>query len=258
MLLPLVKVGVQSFPIHCWFRKLLKSHLTEPAPAQAPGIEIFTITARTNWVLSEQVSDFRFGHPKRLFWSEEKQWTGLFLTLKTGTSGARNENLRPVLKSGLWLVIVVSNLLTFDHWKVIFSLFLTLYRAFSHFTYLWKFKFGKRRKDFTTKCVIQNLFIAVTWFQIWLWKLNWIEIYNFDLFHCTLGGSLRLPSVLIMQENVLDPILLTRVHKQVYYIAIFVLHSSYFELVNMNQCAEVSCQGSSHDVREKNRKTMAA
>ena len=61
-----------------------------------------------------------------------------------------------------------------------------------------------------------------------------------------------------MQENVLDPILLTRVHKQVYYIAIFVLHSLYFELVNMNQCAEVSCQGSSHDVREKNRKTMAA
>ena len=82
-----------------------------------------------------------------------------------------------------------------------------------------------------------------------------IEICNFDLFHCTLGGSVRLPSVLIMQENVLDPILLTRVHKQVYYIAIFVLHSSYFELVNMNQCAEVSCQGSSHDVREKNRKT---
>ena len=51
---------------------------------------------------SEQVSDFCFGHRKCLFWSEEKQWNWLFLILKTGASGARNENLRPVLKSGLW------------------------------------------------------------------------------------------------------------------------------------------------------------
>ena len=40
--------------------------------------------------ISEQVSDFCFGHRKWLFWSEEKQWKWLFLTLKTGTSGARN------------------------------------------------------------------------------------------------------------------------------------------------------------------------
>ena len=34
----------------------------------------------------------------------------LFLTLKTGTCGARNENLRPVLKSCLWRGNLVSNL----------------------------------------------------------------------------------------------------------------------------------------------------
>ena len=52
---------------------------------------------------------------------------------QTGTSGARNENLRPVLKSGLRRGNVVSNLLAFGHWKVVFSLFLILFRAFSHF-----------------------------------------------------------------------------------------------------------------------------
>ena len=74
---------------------------------------------------------FRFGHRKWLFWSEEKQWKWLFLTLKTGTSGARNENLRPVLKFRLWRGYVVRNSLTFGYWKVVFSLFLILYRAFS-------------------------------------------------------------------------------------------------------------------------------
>ena len=34
-------------------------------------------------LISEQVSDFGFGHWKCLFWSEEKQWKYLFLTLKT-------------------------------------------------------------------------------------------------------------------------------------------------------------------------------
>ena len=63
-------------------------------------------------LISEQVSDFCFGHRKWLFWSEEKQWKWLFLTLKTGTSGARNKNLRPVLISALWRGNVVSNLLT--------------------------------------------------------------------------------------------------------------------------------------------------
>ena len=49
-------------------------------------------------LISEQVSDFCFGHRKWLFLSEEKQWKWLFLTLKTGTSGARTENMRPVPK----------------------------------------------------------------------------------------------------------------------------------------------------------------
>ena len=81
-----------------------------------------------------------------LFWSEEKQWKWHFLTLKTGSSGAQNENLRPVLKSGLWHGKLVSNLLTFGHWEVVFSLFLILYRAFPHFMYLRKFKFHKRQR----------------------------------------------------------------------------------------------------------------
>ena len=38
-------------------------------------------------MMSEQVSDFRFGHRKCLFWSEEKQWKRPFLTLKTGPTG---------------------------------------------------------------------------------------------------------------------------------------------------------------------------
>ena len=47
------------------------------------------------------VSYFYFRLWKCLFWSEEKLWKWLFLTLKTGTFGAWNENLRPFLKSGL-------------------------------------------------------------------------------------------------------------------------------------------------------------
>ena len=56
----------------------------------------------------------------------------------------KNENLRPVLKFGLWRGNMVSNLLTFGHWKVGFSLFLILNRAFSHFMYLTFCQFRKR------------------------------------------------------------------------------------------------------------------
>ena len=46
-----------------------------------------------------------------------------FPHFRKGTSAARNDNLRPVLKSGLLRGNAVSNLLTFGHWKVVFSLF---------------------------------------------------------------------------------------------------------------------------------------
>ena len=136
--------------------------------------------------MSERVSDFRFGHRKGLFWSEEKQWKWLLLTLKTGTSGGRNYNPRPVLISALWRGNVVSNLLTFGHWKVVFSLFLILYRAFSHFMYLTFCQFRKKK-------------MVQSWFQKQFWNQDCdvvrnlvveIAIYNFDLFHCALLSML--------------------------------------------------------------------
>ena len=92
---------------------------------------------------------------KTLQLEQGKAWTfsevskscgsGFFLTLKTGTSGAQNKNLRPVVKFRLWRGYVVRNSLTFGHWKVVFSIFLILYRAFSHFMYLTYCHFRKRK-----------------------------------------------------------------------------------------------------------------
>ena len=82
-------------------------------------------------LMSEQVSDFRFGHRKWPFWEWEKATFTAFPHSRKGPSGAQNENLRPVLTLGLWRGYVVRNSLTFGHWKVVFSLFLILYRAFS-------------------------------------------------------------------------------------------------------------------------------
>ena len=64
------------------------------------------------------------------FESEKANFT-TFPPFRKGTSGARKENLRPVLKPGLWRCNMLSNLLTLGHRKVVFSLFLILYRAFS-------------------------------------------------------------------------------------------------------------------------------
>ena len=100
-----------------------------------------------------------------------------FLTLKTGTSGARNENLRPVLKLSLWRGNMVRNLLTVGHWKVVFLLFLILYRAFSHFLYLRKFNFPKEEglphKMYKTKLVhgcdvLPNLVVEIKIFKFCL------------------------------------------------------------------------------------------
>ena len=93
--------------------------------------------------------------------------------------GAWNKNLRPVLISALWRGNVVSNLLTFGHWKVVFSLFLILYRAFPHLMYLRKFKFqGLHHKMYKIKLfhccdVVPNPVVE-------------IEIFNFGLFVCLL------------------------------------------------------------------------
>ena len=74
--------------------------------------------------ISEQVSDFRFGHQKCPFWEWEKATFTAFPHFRKVTSGAPNKNLRPVLKFRLWRGYVVRNSLTFGHWKVVFSLFL--------------------------------------------------------------------------------------------------------------------------------------
>ena len=53
------------YNVQKWADHLLRYHVTDLIP--------------------EQASDFRLGHWKCLFWSEERQWKLLFLTLKTDT-----------------------------------------------------------------------------------------------------------------------------------------------------------------------------
>ena len=50
-------------------------------------------------LISEQVSDFSFGHQKCLFWEWEKATFTAFPHFRKGTSGAWNKNLRPLLKT---------------------------------------------------------------------------------------------------------------------------------------------------------------
>ena len=130
--------------------------------------------------MSEQVSDFRFGHRKWPFWEWEKATFTAFPHSRKGPSGAQNENLRPVLTLGLWRGYVVRNSLTFGHWKVVFSLFLILYRAFSHFMYPTFCQFRKRK-------------MVQSWFQKVFWNKDCdvfgnlvveIKNFNFCLFVC--------------------------------------------------------------------------
>ena len=131
-------------------------------------------------LMSEQVSDFRFGHQKWPFWEWEKATFTAFPHSRKGPSGAQNENLRPVLTLGLWRGYVVRNSLTFGHWKVVFSLFLILYRAFSHFMYPTFCQFRKRK-------------MVQSWFQKVFWNKDCdvfgnlvveIKNFNFCLFVC--------------------------------------------------------------------------
>ena len=135
---------------------------------------------------------------------------------------ARNKNLRPVLILALWRGNVVSNLLTFGHWKVVFSPFLILYRAFSHFMYLTFCQFCKRKRvqswfqklfwnqncdvvgnlvwrnwnvQFLCVCLFTCLKMVQSWFQkvfwnpccyaIWIWLWNF-QFETFSFFHSTL------------------------------------------------------------------------
>ena len=98
----------------------------------------------------------------------------------TTSQSLYHKNLRPVLILALWRGNVVSNLLTFGHWKVVFSLFLILHWAFSHFMYLRSFtkEEGLHHKMYKTKLdhcsgVVPNLIVE-------------IETFNFVcLFVCT-------------------------------------------------------------------------
>ena len=71
------------------------------------------------------VSDFCFGCQKCFYCTKEKGWKCFFLTLKLGTAGAETK---------IWDLHwnqdcdVVRNLLTFGHWKQVFSLFLIFER----------------------------------------------------------------------------------------------------------------------------------
>ena len=131
----------------CWWCMLQILRLATPQkshPDKTPTDPQIEMEYLDKDLISEQVSDLRFGHQKCPFWEWEKATFTAFPHSRKGPSGAQNENLRPVLTLGLWRGYVVRNSLTFGHWKVVFSLFLILYRAFPHFMYLRKFKFRKR------------------------------------------------------------------------------------------------------------------
>ena len=63
-------------------------------------------------MISEQVSDFCFGYQKCPIWEWEKATFTAFPHSRKDTSGAWNENLRPVLKSGLWRGNVVMDMVS--------------------------------------------------------------------------------------------------------------------------------------------------
>ena len=131
-----------------------------------------------------RIQDPRIKDPQEKcpFWEWEKATFTAFPHFRKVTSGARNKNLRPVLISALWRGNVVSNLLTFSYWKVVFSLFLILHRAFSHFMYLTFCQFRKRK-------MVQSWFQKLFWNQDCDVVGNLVvenEIFNFYLFVCFL------------------------------------------------------------------------
>ena len=69
-------------------------------------------------LISEQVSDLRFGHQKCPFWEWEKATFTAFPHSRKGTSGAWNENLRPTLKSGLWRGDVVMDMVSMTNIRI--------------------------------------------------------------------------------------------------------------------------------------------
>ena len=66
-----------------------------------------------------------------------------------------------------------------------------------------KIQVSQKRKDLTTKCIEQNLFIAVRSFQIWLWKLK------ISIFVC-LFISLFKPHVLPILQKENGPIMIPK------------------------------------------------
>ena len=75
---------------------------------------------------------------------------------------------------------MVSDLLTFGHWKVVFSLFLILHRAFSHFMYLTFCQFCKRKM---VQSSFQKLFLNLDCDVVSNLVVE-IEIFNFFLLVC--------------------------------------------------------------------------
>ena len=61
------------------------------------------------------------------------------------------------------LVVKLALNTTFGPWTVVFSPSLVIKKVSR------RIQVVQKRKDFTTICIQQNVFIAVTWFQIWLW-----------------------------------------------------------------------------------------
>ena len=180
---------LKSYPkdLHwrCWWCMLQILRLATPQkshPDKTPTDPQIEMEYLDKDLISEQVSDLRFGHQKCPFWEWEKATFTAFPHFRKVTSGARNKNLRPVLILALWRGNVVSDLLTFGHWKVVFSLFLILHRAFSHFMYL-------------TFCQLCKRKMVQSWFQKLFCNQDCdvvgnlvveIENFNFCLFVCLL------------------------------------------------------------------------
>ena len=104
----------------------------------------------------------------------------------------------------LWRGNVVGDLLTFGHWKVVFSLFLILHRAFSHFVNLTFCQFRKRK-------------MVQSWFQKLFWNQDCdvvcnlvVEIEIFEFLFVCLFTCLYLPHVLPISQEENGPIIIPK------------------------------------------------
>ena len=109
-----------------WEKALCKIRKSEKTTFQSPKVSRLLTTLPRHRADFRTGLRFSFQAPEVTFLKWGKAVKVAFSHSQNGHFWCRNENLRPVLKSGLWFGNVVSNMLTFGHWKVVFSLFLIL------------------------------------------------------------------------------------------------------------------------------------